>query len=236
MKKLGILGGISSASTIDYYKKIMELYYKKFGNYYYPEINIESLNFQYFTDLENKNAMTEYKAYILQGIQNLQKAGSEVIIMAANSPHSVFSDINSQSHIPIISIVDSVAKRAANLNLKKVLLTGIKYTMQHSFYHDGFKAFNIEVIIPSSEEQDIIEKIIFDELVIGRVSPTSQCEFLNIIKNYVRTENIDGVILGCTELPALVNNLKSSVTFLNTLQIHCEETLNYILNTNYMEK
>lgn len=229
MKKIGILGGISSASTIDYYKKIMELYYEKFGDYYYPEITIESLNFQYFTDLENQNAMTKYKDYILHGIQNLQKAGSEVVIMAANSPHSVFPYINSQSSIPIISIVDSVAKRAARNSLKKVLLTGIKYTMQHSFYFDGFKEFDIEVIAPSSKEQDIIEEIIFHELVINKISPASQCEFLNIIEKYVQTNNIDGVILGCTELPALVKNLQSPVPFLNTLQIHCEETLNYIL-------
>lgn len=229
LKKIGILGGISSASTIDYYKKLMQLYYERFHDYYYPEINIESLNFQYFTDLEDQNAMTEYKNYIMKGIRNLEKAGSEVIIMAANSPHSVFHYVTSQANVEMISIVDCVAKIAQRDNLKKVLLTGIKYTMQSSFYCDGFKPLGIDVISPSDEDQNMINKIIFEELVINEISSKSQHIFLDIIQKYVENENIDGVILGCTELPSLVAGVKSSVMFLDSLQIHCEETLDRIL-------
>ena len=149
--------------------------------------------------------------------------------MAANSPHSVFPYINSKSHVLMISIVDSVAKRAVNKNLKRVLLTGIKYTMQHTFYYDGFMSMGIEMVSPSNEEQDIIEQIIFDELVRNIVSLSSRSTFLDIINKHVETENIDGVILGCTELPSLVTGLETPITFLDSLQIHCEETLNYIL-------
>ena len=119
MKKIGILGGISSASTIDYYRKLMDLHYAKHHDYYYPEITIESLNFQYFTDLENTNAMEEYRAYILQGIRNLEAAGADLIIMAANSPHSVFSDIKPLAKVPMISIVEAVAREAQARGMKR---------------------------------------------------------------------------------------------------------------------
>lgn len=228
MKKIGILGGISSASTVDYYKKLMELHYEAHHDYYYPEVVIESLNFQYFTDLENTNAMEEYKAYILKGIRNLEAAGAELIIMAANSPHSVFPEVKPFAKVPMISIVEAVGARAKAAGLKKVLLTGIKYTMQRTFYRDGLAPFGIEVISPEEEDQDIIERIIFDELVIHKITPTAQRTFVRLIEKYVQSDHVQGVILGCTELPSLAAGLDLPVMGLNSLQIHCEETLKQV--------
>ncbi len=156
MKKIGILGGISAASTIDYYKKILDLYYEKHHDYYYPEITIESLDFQYFTDFEDNNEMTGYKDYIMKGIRNLENAGSELIIMSANSPHSVYPYVTAQTDTPMISIVEAVGRQAQKQNLKKLLLTGIKYTMKSTFYQEGLKSFGIEVIAPSDKDKDAI--------------------------------------------------------------------------------
>lgn len=119
MKKIGILGGISAASTVQYYNKILDLYYEIKKDYYYPEICIESLNFQYFTDFENRNDMDGYKKYIMKGIRNLESAGSDIIIMSANSPHSVFHAIEKETSVPMLSIVDSVGKYARKNKMKK---------------------------------------------------------------------------------------------------------------------
>ena len=171
MKKIGILGGISAISTVEYYNNILYFYYDKYKNYYYPEINIESLNFQYFTDLEDCNDMENYKKYILKGIKNLEKAGSDIIIMAANSPHSVFPYIQEKTNVPMISIVECVRNFALNNQMKTLLLTGIKYTMKSTFYQKELSKYGIEVIVPSDEEMDIINNIIFGELAINIISP-----------------------------------------------------------------
>ena len=229
MKKLGILGGISAASTIDYYRKITELYYDKFHNYYYPEITIESLDFQYFTDLEDTNNMPEYKDYIIQGIRNLESAKCDVIIMSANSPHSVYDDVMPYAKVPMISIVEAVGRKAQDMGLKKILLTGIKYTMQSTFYRDGLKKYGIEVISPSESDQDLINQIIFGELVINIITKESQQLYLDIVDKYIASDQIEGVIMGCTEIPSLAANLDAPVPFLNSLQLHCEKTLDFLI-------
>lgn len=118
-KKIGILGGISLSSTIEYYRSITDFYYERFADYYYPEIVINSLNFQYFTDLENEGRIKKYKTYILNGLLNLKNAGADFAIMAANSPHSILSQISDKSPLPILSIMESVAKRALELKIKR---------------------------------------------------------------------------------------------------------------------
>ncbi len=223
MKKIGILGGISAASTLHYYERLHAVFFRENKHYYYPEIVIDSLNFQYFTDLENQNRMDEYRQYILSGLNNLQKAGAEFAIMAANSPHSVLADIIDAAPLPILSIVDAVGQRAQKSGLKKLLLTGIAYTMQGTFYHSGLKKYGIEVLVPSKEEQETIDQIIFSELVINRVTDVSKRKFLKTISSYP----VDGVILGCTELPQLVSQADTGICLLNSLEIHCEETLKY---------
>ncbi|MCQ4936504.1 aspartate/glutamate racemase family protein [Anaerotignum propionicum] len=224
MKKMGIVGGISSASTLHYYETLHNLFYNQYHHYYYPEMVIESLNFQYFTDLENENNMNEYKKYILKSFNNLKRAGADFAIMAANSPHSVLEEIRNDIPIPVLSIVDAVGQKAKDLGLKKLLLTGIGYTMRSSFYQSGLLKYGIEVITPTVEEQEIINNIIFSELVINLVSETSKQTFLKIISSYP----VDSVILGCTELPQLVSQKDTDLCLLNSLEIHCEETLKYV--------
>lgn len=224
MKKIGIMGGISSASTLHYYETLHDLFYNQYHNYYYPEMVIESLNFQYFTDLENENNMNKYKKYILKSFRNLERAGADFAIMAANSPHSVLEEIRKEIPIPVLSIVDAVGQKAQNLGLKKLLLTGIGYTMRSSFYQTGLLKYGIEVITPTVEEQEIINKIIFSELVINLVSESSKQIFLKIISSY----SVDSIILGCTELPQLISQNDTDLCLLNSLEIHCEETIKYV--------
>ncbi len=224
-KTIGILGGISLASTIQYYRTITDLYYAAKKDYYYPEIIIKSLDFQYFTDLEDQHRTDEYIAYIVSGIQSLERAGADFAIMAANSPHSVFHQVKDKVQLPMISIVETTAKRAARLKLKKVLLTGIKYTMQGSFYQDGFREFGIQVVTPTEEHQDEINAIIFEELVIHKQSDETRSRMLDIIGCY----DVEGVILGCTELPLLLEQQHSRLPLLDTLALHARAAIDFAL-------
>ncbi|MFX1380332.1 MAG: aspartate/glutamate racemase family protein [Promethearchaeota archaeon] len=227
VNRIGILGGISYESTIKYYELILEKYYEKFKNYNYPEIIIFSLNFQIITNLERKNEKKKYIDYLMNGIKSLEKGGANFIVIAANSPHAVYNDLKNMSAVPILSILEAVAKRAQQENMKKLLLLGIKFTMQSSFYQLYFKNLGIEVITPNDQEQDVIEKVIFEELVIGFYKKESKNKIIQIINNY---SNVDGIILGCTELPLVLQQKDTDIKLLDTIELHVEAALNYFLN------
>lgn len=225
MKKIGILGGMSYESTIKYYELILKKYYETFHDFNYPEIVIFSLNFQKVIDYELKNEKEKYIEYLISGIRSLRNAGVEFIIMAANSPHSVYNELERLSEIPILSIVDVTAEQAKKLNMQRVLLLGIKYTMQSSYYQESFKKIGINVITPSLEDQEIIDGVIFNELVIGSLKDSSKNELLKIIRKH----GVDGVILGCTELPLILKQADIEIILLDTMDIHTTEALKYCL-------
>jgi len=220
------LGGISHESTVKYYELLHQKYYEKHKDYYYPEVVIFSLDLQKLTDFENKKDMQGYVKYIMTGINSLENAGVDFIIIAANSPHSVFEQIKNRSKVPMLSIVEAAAKKAKEKGTKKLLLTGIKFTMQSSFYKEVCKKYGIEVITPKEEEQDIINDIIFDELVIGVFKEETKKKLLDIIESY----KVDGVILGCTELPLILKQNDTKVRLLDTLDLHAQTTLDYSLS------
>ena len=228
MKKIGILGGMSYESTIKYYDLILQKYYDRYQDYYYPEILIYSLNFQKVIDYELGDDERIYVDYLMEGINSLQKGGVDFIVMAANSPHAVYDDLVQLSKIPILSIVKATAERAQQENLKKLLLLGIKFTMQSSFYQEFFAKSDMEVITPSDSEQDIINKIIFDELVIGKFTKESKQMLLKIVNDY----KVDAVILGCTELPLILQQNDTDLILLDTVELHVEAVLKYCLNLN----
>jgi len=225
MKKIGILGGMSYESTIKYYDLILKKYYDKYNDYNYPEILIYSLNFQKVIDYELGNDKLKYLDYLMSGINSLQKGGADFIIMAANSPHAVYDDLITKTNLPILSIVEATAKKALKMDLSKLLLIGIKFTMQSSFYQRIFENSNMEVVTPVDIEQDLIDQIIFDELVIGKFKNESKQKLLEIIHNY----NVEGVILGCTELPLIFHKNDTSIKLLDTIEIHVEAALKYAM-------
>lgn len=217
---------MSYESTIKYYDLILEKYYEKFNDYNYPEILIFSLNFQKLIDYELGGNRAKYIEYLMNGIKSLENGGATFIVMAANSPHAVYNDLENLSKVPILSIVKATAEKACQENMKKLLLLGIKFTMQNTFYQDNFKELGIEVITPSNEEQDVIDKIIFNELVIGFFKQESKENLLRIIEKY----EVDGVILGCTELPLILTQNDTKIKLLDTLQIHVDATLDFYLS------
>jgi len=224
--KVGMLGGMSYESTLKYYQLFLEKYYEREQKYSYPEIVIFSLNFQKVIDYELGNDKEKYIEYLMEGINSLENAGVDFIFMAANSPHAVYEDLNNRALVPILSIVKATADKAKKENMSKLLLLGIKFTMQSTFYQEEFKAHGMKVITPSDEEQSEIDKIIFDELVIGILNSESKQRLLEIISNY----EVDGVILGCTELPLILKQKDCKLKLLDTIEIHVDSALDYYMS------
>lgn len=229
MKRIGILGGISHESTLAYYELLQRKYFARSKDAYYPEIVIFSLDFQKFTDYEDNGDRTGYVAYILEGLQSLIAAGADFILMAANSPHAVFDEVAAKVNVPLLSIVQVTLEAALRTGMQKILLLGIKFTMQATFYQTAFANANLAVVTPSETEQDEINRIIFAELAIGNFTEPSKQWLLKLIDQYASSHQIDGVILGCTELPLLLHAGDSRLPLLNTLDLHAEAALNYAL-------
>jgi aspartate racemase len=224
-KRIGILGGISAESTAAYYSRIIRGYFERYQDDYYPEIVIFSLNFQRFTDLENSGDQAAYIDEILGGIRALEAAGADFVLMAANSPHAVYEQVAARARVPILSIVEVTAQKARSLGLCRLLLLGIKFTMQSSFFQETCGRLGIEVLTPTGPEQDEIDRIIFGELAHGLLKDESRARLLEILSHYA----VDGVILGCTELPLLLKEEDAPVILLDTLDLHTRAALDYAL-------
>ena len=222
-KRIGILGGMSPVSTIKFYDMLIKKYFERNKNHAYPEIVIFSVNFDRIIKLQESNDMKAYINELMIGIDSLQKAGADFVVIPSNTPHTVFDELQKRSNIPLLNIVKITANKAKNLGMKKLLLLGTKFTMQSTFYKDDFEKLEIEVVVPSIDEQSKINKIIYDELVNGIIKEESKKKILDIVKNY----NVDGIILGCTELSLILTPRDIKIPLLDTLQILAEATLDY---------
>lgn len=224
-RRVGILGGFSHVSTNEYYMQLHHKYYARRQDYYYPEIVVYSLDFQKFTDLENSGDLDAYAAYSFGGIRALADANVDFVLMAANSPHAVFGRLAAQSPVPMLSILDVTLLEARRRRLQSLLLLGIKFTMQSSFYADRGRELGVQVISPSVAHQDEIDRIIFGELSLNVISDASRKRLVKIIARY----DVEGAILGCTELPLILRPDDAPIPCLDTIDLHTEAALNWAL-------
>ncbi|MDK2950480.1 MAG: aspartate racemase [Kosmotogales bacterium] len=229
MKKIGIIGGASAESTIDYYKYITTEYIKKYGDYAYPQILINSISFQKYVDFMKKNDFYSLSELLLNEGLRLQNAGADFIIIATNTFHLFIEELRGQLSIPILSIIDSVKKEIQKDNLKKVALLGTKLTMDFNLYGEKCKENNIDVLVPDEADKKSIDKIIFNELTKGLVKSESKKVFINIIDK-MKSMGAQGVILGCTEIPMLIKNNDTDLNVYDTTFIHAMDALNYSLS------
>ncbi len=224
-KRIGIVGGVSPQSTAIFYKTIIEKHYNKNRDHYYPEMVMFSVDFGKIKDFQKEENPQNYIHAFVNAIENLEKAGADFAVIASNTPHRVFTDIDKRISIPLVSIVEVIANYALNNNFKRVLLLGTKYTMSEDFYKNGLLSKGIEAIVPSETDQTIIHNIIFDELVSGVLNQTSKSRLIEIIQKH----KADAVILGCTELPLLITRDDIDIPIIDTTDVFAEATLNSAL-------
>ncbi|RJP66193.1 MAG: amino acid racemase [Ignavibacteriales bacterium] len=225
MKTVGIIGGIAPESTIVYYKEIVNAFIKLTDEKVYPKIIINSIDMKKMLGQLNENKLDELTEYILEETEKLVKAGADFGLLASNTPHIVFNRIKEKSSLPMISIVEATCRKAKNLGLKKVCLLGTKFTMRYTFYHDVFLKEDIKIVTPDDGSQDYIHKIYFAELVRGIFLDETKQNLLRIVDKMIESENIEGVILGGTELPLILKDGDRDIPFLDTTMIHVEEVI-----------
>lgn len=229
MKKIGLVGGISWTSTVDYYRYLNEGVNEKLGGLNFAECMIYSVNFD---DFQRFNAAYDWDAtfeLLVNAAEDLKKAGAEAIVLCANTAHIVADRIAERVNLPLIDITTAVAEAIHQQGLKKVGLLGTTYTMELDFYKDKLIASGIEPIIPESQEdRDYIEDTLRNELGRGFLNPETKKQYLAIIQQLI-DRGAEGIILGCTEIPLLIHQEDIAVPAFDTTKIHAEAALAFAL-------
>lgn len=229
MKKFGLVGGIGPASTLDYYKGINEGYRLRTNGENYPPMLIDSINLAEMYSLAANKQWDVFTDRLVGSIKNLAAGGAAFAAMAANTAHIVFDEIQRQSPLPLISIIKETCKYAQIMNCKSVVIFGTGFTMSSGLYSQAFERYGIDAFVPSQEDQDAIHHIIFPNLQAGIVLPEDKQNILEIANRMVSAKKADALILGCTELPLIIQEEDVDALLLDTTQIHIEAIINYML-------
>ena len=234
MKKIGMIGGLGPESTMYYYRLIIDLSREnKDLAGAVPEIIIYSVDHEEIIHLIRSGHSLECTAKLAEVVQSLHKAGADFGLFACNGIHILFDDIKIKSPIPLLSIVEETCNEATKLRLKKVGLIGVEITMKSHFYHDVFGTRNISIITPREKEMAYVSGKIRTELAFGIIRDETRKECLKFIKRMKDEESIEGMVLGCTELPLLFtegNEKELGIPLLNTSKIHVQSALRYCLS------
>jgi len=223
VKTLGIVGGVGPESTIEYYRTIIALYRARKMDGSYPPLIINSIDLKKEVDLATANDLAGMTEYLRAEVEKLAGAGADFGLIAANTPHIVFDDLQPRSPIPLISIVEAACKAAQARGLKKLGLFGTRFTMQGSFYPKVFSREGIDLVVPDPKDQDYIHDKYMNELVPGTFLPETRENLLAIVDRLKDKIDIDGIILAGTELPLILRDeTHNGIPFLDTMKIHAE--------------
>ncbi len=227
-KTIGIVGGMTPESTIYYYRHIIQTYYKRFSDYAFPEVIIYSVSFQQYVDWMNIGNWNAIAKGLTGAVVSLKNAGADFAVIATNTMHKVFHEIEQKSPIPLLSIIDSTANAIKKRGIENVGLLGTMFTMRENFYKEGLAKFGIKTLVPNESDQQTVNRIIFDELGRGEIKEKSKELYIEII-NRLGPQGAEGVILGCTEIPLLIGEKDSQLPLFNTSAIHAEDALKFSL-------
>ena len=220
MEKIGIVGGLGPESTVDYYKRIVQFFREHNKGLSAPEIIIYSADTNQLLQLVSEQDWDNLTKWLIDKVTVLKRAGAEFAVISANTPHIVFDEVQAKSPLPLISIVEATLQSAKASGLRKLGLLGTKFTMQSSFFHDRFAKDNIAVVVPNDDEQLYIHQKLMTEIELGIFTESTRKQLLFIIEAIKARDSIDAVILGCTELPLILNDGDSTIPFFNTTEIH----------------
>lgn len=229
MKKLGLVGGMGPESTIPYYRDIVYGVQKKLGRNCFPNLTVESVDVFEVLRFCGEQKYDELVDYLMVAIDNLIRSGADFVALSANTPHIVFDRLQEQSVVPLVSIVEATRDEALRQEKYKLGLLGTIFTMTGDFFKLPFEAKGIQIVTPTAEEMEYINEKISSELELGIVKEETLREFQKIINRMKKEDGIEAVVLGCTELPLLLNEKMCPVPCLDTMRIHIETLVERIV-------
>lgn len=229
MKTIGMIGGMSWESSVEYYKLINEGVHQALGGVHSAKSVMVSVDFAEPDLWMKESEWTKITNLIVKSAQQVESAGADFLLICTNTMHKMAEEVQSAVSIPLLHIADATAQAILAQGMSTVGLLGTRFTMKEEFMKKRLAdKFGLKVITPVPEDQEIIHKIIFEELVIGKILPASN-EAYKIIMAKMAEQGADGIILGCTEIGLLVNQSDSSLPLFDTTLLHAQAAVQYAL-------
>ncbi len=226
MKTLGIIGGIGPESTIEYYRLLVTRYRAQTDDRRYPSILLNSIDMKRMRDFIEADRWPEVIRYLAAELRKLAQGGADFGLIAANTPHKIFGELERESPIPLLSIVAAARRAAQRLGLRRVGLFGTRFTMESRFYPDDFEPAGITLVLPEPEDRACIHRKYMDELVEGVFLDETREHLLQIANRLRQEQGIEGLVLAGTELPLLLKEPNyQGLPFLDTTKLHVEEAV-----------
>lgn len=230
MKTVGLVGGMSWYSTVDYYRYINKAVNDAYGNNTNPPLLIINVNQQRIQQLQAKNQWDEIASILTEAVMRLHAQGAQAVLLCANTPHKIYAQVAQRTGIPILHIGDGTGIAIQNMGLKKVGLIGTKYTMEDGFMVDWLKDhYGIETLVPNSAPaRQELHRIIQKELGMGVFKPESKKYVLDQIEE-LRQRGAQGIVLGCTEFPLIIKSADGTLPVFDTTLLHSQMAVDFIL-------
>ena len=229
MKTLGLIGGTTWHSTVDYYRLINQGVQERKGGHCSASMVMVSVDFAPVQALQDRGDWTELGRLMVRAAKTLEGAGAEAIVICANTMHQLAPDIEAEVRLPILHIADAAAAAVKAKGLTSVGLLGTRFTMEMDFYRARLeKAHGLEVLVPHAPEREVVHQVIYDELGRGIVREESRQAYIKIIEGLVG-RGAQGVILGCTEIPLLIKDKDSPVPVFDTTALHAAAAVDFAL-------
>jgi len=229
MKTIGMIGGMSWESSIEYYRIINEAVKEQLGDLHSAKSLMYSVDFAEIEVLQREGHWQEATRAMVEAARSVEAGGADFLIICTNTMHKMADEVQQSIAIPLLHIADATAEAIKARGLQRVGLLGTRFTMEEDFYRGRLvEKHALEVLVPEAAEREIVHRIIYDELVLGRIVPASKAEYLRIIGGLAEA-GAEGIILGCTEIGLLVSQADSRLPLFDTTRIHALAAVQYAL-------
>lgn len=229
MKTIGLIGGMSWESSIEYYRIINETAKAKLGGLHSAKSLMVTVDFAEIEKLQHEDRWEEAGQILATCALNLERGGADFIVLCTNTMHKLADQITSGVNIPFLHIADATAEKIVAAGMTKIGLLGTRFTMEHDFYKGRLiQNFGLEVATPNEPDREIVHRVIYNELVQGKILDTSRVEYKRIMES-LTAQGAQGIILGCTEIELLVKQEDSRVPLFATTNIHAVAAVEYAL-------
>lgn len=229
MKVLGLIGGMNWQSTVEYYKILNTIVNEKLGSNHSAKIILYSVDFEEILTLEIENNWSDVKKIMGNIVANLENAGAEAIVICSNTMHLIAEDLEKISKVPLINVIDATAESVKKNKIISVGLIGTKFTIEGDFYKKRLsEKHGLKVLTPNKKDMELINNVIYNELAKGVINPESKKKFIRIVNELI-SNGAEGIILGCTELPILINQEEVKAPLFDTLRIHMMAAVKFSL-------
>ena len=229
MKTIGLIGGMSWESSLEYYRIVNETVKEKLGGLHSCKCLMYSVDFGVIEALQHQNKWDELTKLMIEAAQNLKHGGADFIVICTNTMHKMAPEIETATGLNVLHIANVTGAAISKDQIQKVGLLGTRFTMEGDFYKKRLKDnYDIEVIIPEDADRQIIHDIIYNELCLGLIKDDSRQKYIDII-NKLCANGAEGIILGCTEIPLLIKQSDVLIPVYDTTKIHAESAVDFAL-------